>query len=264
MNEINNNKIVVIKNFENLEEDESKNKNIMEEIRNEKIKIIPIENNNININNNNKQNKLKSIPLIKKNDDSKKNKNYSNRDIYNNIISKDTNLDLSLKNDINLESSIFPYCIVWTPIPIITYIIPTIGHSGIGDSNGLIHDYANSYYVKVFDFSFGKPTKYLKLDLTKEEKINYDKAIEKADNKFSNEKYYFFRNNCHHHVSFVLNELNYNGRKNYSIASIWWMLITKGKFVSFCGFCKTYCGFFIIILIIVLIVIIIFLVKKLN
>ncbi|KDO17647.1 hypothetical protein SPRG_16958, partial [Saprolegnia parasitica CBS 223.65] len=30
----------------------------------------------------------------------------------------------------------FPFCIVWSPLPVITWFLPFIGHMGIGDSHG--------------------------------------------------------------------------------------------------------------------------------
>ncbi|KAF1327897.1 Transmembrane protein, partial [Globisporangium splendens] len=30
----------------------------------------------------------------------------------------------------------FPFCIVWSPIPVLTWVLPFIGHLGIADSKG--------------------------------------------------------------------------------------------------------------------------------
>ena len=151
--------------------------------------------------------------------------------------------------DINPNNNCFPYCIVWTPIPCLTYIIPSIGHTGIGNSTGIIHDFAGSYYVSIDDFAFGKPTKYLQLDLNEQEKYEYDRAIERGDNKYNMEEHNLCINNCHSHVAYVLNQIKYKGRSNYTMFDIWWMLIYKGKYISFISFIKTYIGFFILILI---------------
>lgn len=41
-------------------------------------------------------------------------------------------LDINVEDDkINPENDRFPYCIVWTALPLITWIIPFIGHTGI-------------------------------------------------------------------------------------------------------------------------------------
>ena len=61
----------------------------------------------------------------------------------------------------NPENARFPHCITWTPIPCISWIVPSIGHTGIGDTRGVIHDFAGPYYVSVDDFAFGETHKYL-------------------------------------------------------------------------------------------------------
>ena len=38
----------------------------------------------------------------------------------------------------------YPYCLVWTPLPCITWLFPSIGHVGICTSKGIIHDFAGS------------------------------------------------------------------------------------------------------------------------
>ena len=179
----------------------------------------------------------------------KKNSDMKNVEVY-------PSSDIVTQKIIDLKSSHFPYCIVWTPIPILTYIIPSIGHTGIGNSNGIIHDFASSFFISVDDFAFGKPTKYIQLELTEQEKYDWDRAILKGDNKYNMEEHNIFVNNCHSHVAYVLNQLNYKGRNNYNMVSIWWMLITKGKYVNCCGFFKTYIGFLIIIFIILIIILI--------
>ena len=40
--------------------------------------------------------------------------------------------------------------IVWTPIPLLTWLFPFIGHMGICYSNGIIRDFAGPYYVSVY------------------------------------------------------------------------------------------------------------------
>lgn len=63
----------------------------------------------------------------------------------------------------------FPYCIVWTPLPLITALLPFIGHTGICDADGVIHDFSGPYTITVDDFAFGDPTKYINLKPNKGE-----------------------------------------------------------------------------------------------
>jgi hypothetical protein len=167
------------------------------------------------------------------------------------IHSENTKIKTSLKIDIKHQK--FPYCIVWTPIPFITYILPFIGHTGICSSNGIIHDFAGSYFVSVDDFAFGKVTKYVQLNLNEIEKINWDKAIDKGDERYNMETHNLFCNNCHSHCAYVLNVVNYKKKSNYNMVSIWWMVTLKSKYVNFMAFVKTYIGFFIFLFFIFLI-----------
>ena len=43
----------------------------------------------------------------------------------------------------------FPLCLVWAPLPILSALIPVIGHAGIVASDGMIYDYAADYVVEV-------------------------------------------------------------------------------------------------------------------
>ena len=54
-----------------------------------------------------------------------------------------------MKRDLTLDPTKekYPYCIVWSPLPPITWLIPFIGHTGIADSNGVIYDFAGPYTI---------------------------------------------------------------------------------------------------------------------
>ena len=181
-------------------------------------------------------------------------KNYQKTNIVSSDnITKDVSFSESQSKtlpEINPKLSRFPYCIVWTPIPFLTYIIPSLGHTGIGTSSGVIHDFAGSFFVSVDNFAFGKPTKYFQLDLSEQEKYEFDRAVERGDNKYNMEEHNLCFNNCHSHVAYVLNQIKYKGKTNYTMVHIWWFLITRGKYISICSFIKTYIGFFIFIFIV--------------
>lgn len=39
--------------------------------------------------------------------------------------------------EVDITRQRFPHCIVWTPIPLLTWIAPFIGHMGIADRRGM-------------------------------------------------------------------------------------------------------------------------------
>ena len=58
----------------------------------------------------------------------------------------------------------YPFCIVWTPIPLLTWLLPFVGHMGIADSKGVTYDFAGPYDISEGDFAFGTPLKYIQMD----------------------------------------------------------------------------------------------------
>jgi hypothetical protein len=86
----------------------------------------------------------------------------------------------------------YPYCIVWTPLPLISWFIPLIGHTGICSSKGVIHDFAGSEYVSIDDMAFGEPHKYVYLNPSEEEKKKWDYCVNASDKKFSKEDHNIF------------------------------------------------------------------------
>ena len=149
----------------------------------------------------------------------------------------------------NMKKQRFPYCLVWTPLPCISWIIPSIGHVGICNSKGIIHDYAGPYYVSIDNMAFGNPSKYVLLDLDSREFDEYDSAIETGTQDYNRQCYSFCFNNCHSYVARCLNRLKYKGKTNYTMIHIWWLFVVKGKFLTWDKFLYTYVGFLIIMII---------------
>ena len=144
------------------------------------------------------------------------------------------------KYKINAKLARFPLRIVWTPLPCLTQMIPTIGHTGIGDSRGVTHDFAGPYYVSIDDLAFGETYKYVTLDLEGVTEQEYDEAIKKADRVYERRMHNICCDNCHSHVARVLNNLNYKGRSNYTMIDVWWMCTTRSKFISWTHVIFTY------------------------
>ena len=58
----------------------------------------------------------------------------------------------------------YPFSIVWGSLPCLTWLCPVIGHLGITDSKGQIHDFAGPYTICIDDFMTGPVIKYWQLD----------------------------------------------------------------------------------------------------
>jgi hypothetical protein len=59
----------------------------------------------------------------------------------------DSFLPNGLSDRIDSKRVRYPHCLVWTPIPVLTWLFPFIGH--IARTAGVIRDCAGPYYVSV-------------------------------------------------------------------------------------------------------------------
>ena len=140
---------------------------IIPSIKKKEYEIEKIEDNE---NKKEKHSSAKNIPMIHK---TNKSDSYSSeeKDVVfsinqNNespeILSKIINIDSTEREKINKyterknklsnkNNSKYKYCIIWSHIPLITFLIPFIGHSSIVNSYGFIHDFDSSYFIKIYN-----------------------------------------------------------------------------------------------------------------
>lgn len=67
-------------------------------------------------------------------------------------------------DEINPKVARFPCCLVWTPLPIVSWLAPFIGHVGICREDGVTLDFSGSNLVNVDEFAVGAVARYLQLD----------------------------------------------------------------------------------------------------
>lgn len=151
----------------------------------------------------------------------------------------------------------YPFCLVWSPLPMITTVLPFIGHVGIADSNGKLYDFQGDFKIGKDRMLFGKVVKYI--DLSREfipsayttpkgspeaimaEVEAYDKALMDTIQHFKQSQHYdFVRNNCHNFAAAALNA-NQATRSLWSVPKIMWRFVIQGKYVSFSRFLEAHC-----------------------
>ena len=115
--------------------------------------------------------------------------------------------------------------IVWTALPVFTWLVPVIGHTSIGSSSGQTSEFSGSYDISNNTSVFGKPRKVIKLYGIEDEE-RFDKCIDEANKVYKGREHCMFTDNCHSHVAMVLNLYKYRDRSNYTMVSVWWMCAT--------------------------------------
>ncbi|XP_052832835.1 transmembrane protein 222 [Octopus bimaculoides] len=211
---------------------------------------------------------------------------------------------------IDLRNSRFPFSIVWTPIPCLTWFFPIIGHMGIATSSGIIRDFAGPYFVSVsiklssfiiqaariiskmgkifsdvcpslrFEFKFCRGQLYLSfwcirefdfaalncvsfrffifrywtLDPSKVSKDTWDWAVAEASEEYKKRMHNLFCDNCHSHVAMALNLMKYDDSSCWNMVKLCFLMMIHSRYVSFCGFLKTWLPFLIVFSVILILI----------
>jgi len=162
--------------------------------------------------------------------------------------------DRSQLGQIDPRRARFPCCIVWTPIPFITWLVPFIGHTGICREDGVILDFAGPNFISVDNFAFGAVARYIQVNcdecyklLEPEGDATWDGALKKGTQEFQNRNYNLFTCNCHSFVVNNLNRLFYSGHDKWNVVSLAAVMFLRGHWVSTVSVVKTFLPFAVVL-----------------
>jgi len=105
------------------------------------------------------------------------------------------------------------FCVVWSPLPPITFLLPFVGHLGITDSRGVASDFRGPYFVGDDGrMAFGPPTRALSMkqrvlvDLGVSSE-RWDECVRNANEVYRGRMHNICCDNCHSHVAYALNRM---------------------------------------------------------
>ncbi|KAK9164258.1 hypothetical protein Syun_005160 [Stephania yunnanensis] len=163
---------------------------------------------------------------------------------------------------IDPRSARFPCCIVWTPLPILSWFIPFIGHIGICREDGVILDFAGPNFVCVDNFAFGSVARYFQInknslspsptEVETEQReegrklTTWDDALRKSTQEFQHRSYNLLTCNCHSFVANNLNRLGYGGSGKWNVVNLAALILFKGRWVNRAAIVRTFLPFVIV------------------
>ncbi|XP_071804984.1 transmembrane protein 222-like [Asterias amurensis] len=154
-------------------------------------------------------------------------------------MARDSKISMHDTQPIDHKRVRYPHCVVWTPIPFLTWLFPFIGHMGIAMSSGVIRDFAAPYYVSEDDMGFGKPTKYWMLDQSQARPNSWDVSVSEASEEYKNRMHNLCCDNCHSHVAMALNLMQYKGQ-SWNMIKLCFLMLIFGRHTGIGGFLKTW------------------------
>lgn len=152
---------------------------------------------------------------------------------------------------VDAQRARFPCCLVWTPLPVVAWLVPFVGHLGICREDGVILDFAGSYFIMVDSFTFGAPAKYLQIDPREccfpqhlsdhccqtatwhsDAASSWDDALRRGMGHYQHQAYNIFTCNCHSFVARCLNIVAFKGRCRWNVVDLAVMMTLRGHWVS--------------------------------
>ncbi|KAF7817393.1 protein REVERSION-TO-ETHYLENE SENSITIVITY1 [Senna tora] len=179
---------------------------------------------------------------------------------------------------IDPKNAKFPCCLVWTPLPVVSWLAPFIGHVGICREDGAVLDFSGSNIVNVDDFAFGAVARYLQLDRSQVLQccfppnlsahtcknayrhsengtaITWDEALRSSLRYFENKTYNLFTCNSHSFVANSLNRLCYGGSMSWNVINVGALILLKGHWVDFTSIVRAFLPFAVVVTMGILIV----------
>lgn len=171
-------------------------------------------------------------------------------------------------NGIDPEKSKFPCGLVWTPLPVVSWLAPFIGHVGICREDGSILDFSGSNLVNVDNFAFGAVARFYQLDRRQccfprnlsghkcEHRykhhefgtaISWDDALESSLHHYESKSYNLFTCNCHSFVANCLNRLCYGRSMSWNMINIAALVLFKGQWVDSMSVFRSFLPFLVVV-----------------
>ncbi|KAG9128677.1 hypothetical protein Leryth_018314 [Lithospermum erythrorhizon] len=176
--------------------------------------------------------------------------------------------DLWPLEEIDLKKARFPCCLVWTPLPVVSWLAPFIGHVGICREDGAIMNFSGSNFINVDNFAFGAAARYLQLDREQccfpttlvehacnqrykhaeyGTAISWDEALQSSGRHFEHKSYNLFTCNCHSFVAHCLNRLCYEGSMDWNMVNVAALILFKGQWADGLSILKSFFPFVLVV-----------------
>jgi hypothetical protein len=156
---------------------------------------------------------------------------------------------------LQIENPRIAKSVVWTPIPVLSWVCPAIGHVGVTDSRGVTYDFEGPYTIGRGKMIFGDPRQCWHISIDDK---TWDRAVSEVSQEFGSVNYNLLCSNCHFFAASVLDRIGYKmispfcGRwADGATVKIIWGLILHGRSLSVADVLVIWLPFLVIVALII-------------
>ncbi|XP_016491089.1 protein REVERSION-TO-ETHYLENE SENSITIVITY1-like isoform X1 [Nicotiana tabacum] len=176
--------------------------------------------------------------------------------------------DLWPLDEIDPKKEKFPCCLVWTPLPVVSWLAPFVGHVGICREDGTVVDFSGSNMITVGNLSYGAVARYYQLDRRQccfppnlaghtckqgyqhaefGTAVSWDDALHSSTLSFEHRNFNPFTCNDHSFVADCLNRLSYGGSMNWNMVNVGVLVLSKGQWVNGSSILRSFMPFIVMV-----------------
>ncbi|PHT97874.1 Protein REVERSION-TO-ETHYLENE SENSITIVITY1 [Capsicum chinense] len=147
----------------------------------------------------------------------------------------------------------FPCCLVWTPLPVVSWLAPFVGHVAICREDGAIVDFSGDSMIRVGHLLYGDVARYYQMDRQQccfggyfgghtckqsyqhaqfGRAISWDDAVQLSARNFVHRTFNIFSCNGHSFAANCLNRLSYGGSMHWNMINVGALIMFKGQWVD--------------------------------
>lgn len=131
---------------------------------------------------------------------------------------------------LEVENDRYPYCIVWTPCIPITWMLPLVGHLGVGDSQGQVYEFMSGGVRR--GLSGGPVCRYVQLPGYYCLYCDWDEGLRRACATFNGRTNFRIFQNSHSFVADALNHMGYGSIWVWNQFFLMFLIFFGGRYTT--------------------------------
>lgn len=176
--------------------------------------------------------------------------------------------DLWPLDEIDPRKQKFPCCLVWTPLPVVSWLAPFVGHVAICREDGTIVDFSGDSLIRVGHLIYGDVARYYQIDRQQccfarnfgghtcnqsyqhaesGTAISWDDAVQLSRRHFETRTFNLFSCNGHSFSANCLNRLSYEGSIYWNMITVGVLIMSKGQWVDGWSILRSFLPFIVML-----------------